>query len=54
MKSIAIFCGSALGNNPAYLQVAEKVGRHLAGTRHSHWSYGGGRSGLMVLWHIVL
>ncbi len=30
MKSIAIFCGSALGNNPVDLQVAEKVGRHLA------------------------
>ena len=46
MKSIAIFCGSALGNNPAYLQVAEKVGRHLA-ARGITLVYGGGRSGLM-------
>ena len=46
MNSIAIFCGSALGSDPVYLQVAELVGKTLA--KHQiTLVYGGGRSGLM-------
>ncbi|HCB31145.1 MAG TPA: TIGR00730 family Rossman fold protein, partial [Acinetobacter lwoffii] len=46
MNSIAIFCGSALGSDPLYAQIAEKVGQTLA-ARHQTLVYGGGRSGLM-------
>lgn len=46
MNSIAIFCGSALGSDPLYAQVAEKVGQTLA-ARQQTLVYGGGRSGLM-------
>ena len=46
MNSIAIFCGSALGSDPLYAQIAEKVGQTLA-ERHQTLVYGGGRSGLM-------
>ena len=46
MKSIAIFCGSALGKDTVYLQVAECVGRCLA-QQGITLVYGGGRSGLM-------
>lgn len=46
MNSIAIFCGSALGNSPIYAEIAEKVGQALA-KRHLTLVYGGGRSGLM-------
>ena len=46
MKSIAIFCGSALGTDPIYLKTAELVGQTLA--KHQiTLVYGGGRSGLM-------
>ena len=46
MNSIAIFCGSALGSDPLYAQIAKKVGQTLA-ARHQTLVYGGGRSGLM-------
>ncbi len=46
MNSIAIFCGSALGSEPRYAQIAEQVGQTLA-TRQQMLVYGGGRSGLM-------
>ena len=46
MNSIAIFCGSALGSDPVYLQVAELVGKTLA-QHQITLVYGGGRSGLM-------
>ncbi|ANF82601.1 Rossman fold protein, TIGR00730 family [Acinetobacter sp. NCu2D-2] len=46
MNSIAIFCGSALGNSPVYAAIAEKVGQSLA-NRNMTLVYGGGRSGLM-------
>lgn len=46
MKSIAIFCGSALGSDPIYLKTAQLVGQTLA--KHQiTLVYGGGRSGLM-------
>lgn len=46
MKSIAIFCGSALGADPIYLCTAQNVGRCLA-EQGITLVYGGGRSGLM-------
>ena len=46
MKSIAIFCGSALGKDSVYLNVAQNVGRYLA-QQDITLVYGGGRSGLM-------
>lgn len=46
MKSIAIFCGSALGADPIYLRTAQNVGRCLA-EQGITLVYGGGRSGLM-------
>ncbi len=46
MKSIAIFCGSALGADPIYLHTAQNVGRCLAENGMT-LVYGGGRSGLM-------
>ena len=46
MNSIAIFCGSALGTDPVYEQIAIQVGQSLA--KHQiTLVYGGGRSGLM-------
>ena len=46
MNSIAIFCGSALGSDPVYLQAAQLAGKTLA--QHGiALVYGGGRSGLM-------
>lgn len=46
MNSIAIFCGSALGSDPVYLQAAQLAGQTLA--QHGiALVYGGGRSGLM-------
>lgn len=46
MKSIAIFCGSALGSDPVYLKTAQLVGQTLA-KQQIALVYGGGRSGLM-------
>lgn len=45
-KSIAVFCGSALGSEPIYIEQAQRVGRRIA--EHGQTLvYGGGRSGLM-------
>lgn len=46
MKSIAIFCGSALGTDPIFAETAQIVGQQLAENRIT-LVYGGGRSGLM-------
>jgi uncharacterized protein (TIGR00730 family) len=46
MKSIAIFCGSAAGNNPIFIQTAQQVGRVLA-QQQIQLVYGGGKVGLM-------
>lgn len=46
MKSIAIFCGSTLGNDPIFAEMAELVGTRLA-EQGKTLVYGGGRSGLM-------
>ena len=46
LPSVAVFCGSRFGSNPAYAEAAEAVGRGLAeaGIR---LIYGGGKVGLM-------
>lgn len=46
MKSLCIFCGSSLGNNPGYAAVAARVGE-LVARRGLTLIYGGGRVGLM-------
>ena len=46
MKSIAIFCGSSLGADPIYAEVAQQTGRLIAESGKT-LVYGGGRSGLM-------
>lgn len=46
MKSIAIFCGSSLGTDPKYAEVAQLTGRLIAKSGKT-LVYGGGRSGLM-------
>lgn len=46
MKRIAVFCGSSIGLRPVYREVAEALGRELAG-RKLGLVFGGGRVGLM-------
>ena len=46
MKSVAIYCGSSLGNSPQYVEVAQQMGRELA-SRNLRMVYGGGNVGLM-------
>lgn len=43
-KSICVFCGSSPGNNPAYVEAADKLGQKLV---EKNWGlvYGGGTSG---------
>jgi uncharacterized protein (TIGR00730 family) len=48
MKNICIYCGSALGADPAYASAARRLGRDLA-RRGVGLVYGGGRVGLMGL-----
>lgn len=45
-KSIAVFCGSALGAEQIYVEQAQTVGRSIA-EQGKTLVYGGGRSGLM-------
>ncbi|MGI4950433.1 MAG: TIGR00730 family Rossman fold protein [Janthinobacterium lividum] len=44
--SIAVFCGSRFGNNPAFRTAGEQLGRALADTG-KRLVYGGGQVGLM-------
>jgi uncharacterized protein (TIGR00730 family) len=44
--SLTIYCGSRLGNDPAFVQTAKQVGRWI-GTHGGQLVYGGGRNGLM-------
>ena len=44
--SVCVYCGSRPGDNPAYTQVAQAVGRWI-GAHQGQLVYGGGRSGLM-------
>lgn len=46
MKSVAVFCGSNTGNDPAYAQAAVTAGRLIA-ERNLVLVYGGGHRGLM-------
>jgi uncharacterized protein (TIGR00730 family) len=46
MKRICVFCGSSMGNRPAYAEAAAGLGRMLAG-RGLGLVYGGGNVGLM-------
>src|ERR1043165_9134848 len=46
MKSIAVFCGSSLGADVAYVHAAEDMGRLLA-QQNLRLIYGGGNIGLM-------
>jgi uncharacterized protein (TIGR00730 family) len=46
LTSIAIFCGSSFGNDPAYAEAARHTGRTLA-DRSIDVVYGGGHVGLM-------
>lgn len=48
MKYVGVFCGSALGTEPAFANSAEEMGRLLAG-RGWGLVYGGGNIGLMGL-----
>jgi len=56
MNSIAIFCGSSLGTDQIFADVAELTGETIA-KQGKTLVYGGGRSGLMgivltVLWQL--
>ncbi len=46
MKNICIYCGSAAGVRPEYIEVAHRLGRVLA-EQNLGLVYGGGRVGLM-------
>lgn len=45
-RTIAVFCGSRLGNDPVYLDVAQQAGKLLA-REAIRLVYGGGANGLM-------
>lgn len=44
--SVCVYCGSRQGNNPAFANVAQQVGRWI-GQRRGQLVYGGGKNGLM-------
>lgn len=46
MRSVAVYCGSALGSNPAFARVAAELGRHIA-EAGATLVYGGSNAGLM-------
>ncbi len=46
MNSICVFCGSSLGNDPVFKQLAQLTGQVIA-AQGKTLVYGGGRSGLM-------
>ena len=46
MDSVAVYCGSAAGNSPAYAEAARQLGEELA-RRGLTLVYGGGNVGLM-------
>jgi len=46
VKSLCIYCGSAAGNNPAYIEAATQAGTRIARAGLT-LVYGGGRVGLM-------
>lgn len=46
MKNIAVYCGSNLGESPAYFQAAQDLGKTIA-QRGCRLVFGGGKIGLM-------
>lgn len=46
MRSVAVFCGSSFGNNPAFTTLAQQLG-HAIAERGLSLVYGGGKVGLM-------
>ena len=46
MNHIVVYCGSNLGNKPAYFEAAQAMGKAIA-ERGSTLVYGGGKIGLM-------
>ncbi|WP_270937596.1 LOG family protein [Falsiroseomonas oryzae] len=46
LKRVCVFCGSAVGNDPAYAEAARELGREVA-RRGIGLVYGGGAVGLM-------
>lgn len=46
MKAVCVYCGSRMGNRPAYAEAARRLGKALAG-RGITLVYGGGKVGLM-------
>lgn len=46
LKSVCVYCGSRAGENPAYEQAAQELGKALAGAK-LRLVYGGGSVGLM-------
>lgn len=54
MKSICIFCGSSMGNNPDFKNMALQIGKYFA-EKNITLVYGGGNVGLMgVVSHSVM
>ncbi len=54
MKSICVFCGSSMGNNPDFKNTAVQIGKYFA-DNDIMLVYGGGNVGLMgVLSHSVM
>lgn len=45
-SKVCVFCASAAGNNPIYIESAKELGAHLAVTKRTV-VYGGGKVGLM-------
>jgi len=46
INSLCVYCGAAVGRDPAYRAIAERLGRHIA-ENNVRLIYGGGRVGLM-------
>jgi len=46
LNKICVFCGSSMGNKPAYADAAEQLGKEIA-ARKMELVYGGGNIGLM-------
>ncbi|MEW4452230.1 TIGR00730 family Rossman fold protein [Bremerella sp. JC817] len=46
MKNLCVFCGSASGSRPVFVEVAQQLGRLLA-EQNIHLVYGGGKVGIM-------
>ena len=46
MHSICVFCGSSVGNDPAFAEAAKELG-HLMAQNNCRLIYGGGKVGLM-------